>query len=79
MDILEAYDLTGVAVADTKADSHEVYANYDRYKTTGFELRNSSGNGTTVYGPLNESDPVYGIQSCVAIDFWPDDCGLYAH
>lgn len=63
-----------VAVKDTKGDSHEVYANYDRLYADGLELRNSGGYGSTVYSALDESDPVWDLQACVAINFLPDDC-----
>ncbi|MEU6056226.1 hypothetical protein ABZ829_38090 [Streptomyces xanthochromogenes] len=66
-----------IAVADTKGDSHEVYANYDRKYNKNLELRNSSGNGTTAYSANDTGNPVQDIQACVAINFQPDDCTVW--
>ncbi|WP_431677165.1 hypothetical protein [Kitasatospora sp. KL5] len=68
-----------VAVADTAADSHEVYANYARYGKGSAELRNGSGSGSTVYSSMDTSHYVTKIQACVAIDFFPDSCTGWAY
>ncbi|MFI8422124.1 hypothetical protein [Streptomyces sp. NPDC085479] len=67
-----------IAVKDTDADSREVYANYDRRYNDGLELRNSSGNGTTVYSGMDTANYVKALQACVAINFAPDDCTSWA-
>lgn len=66
-----------IAVKDTAGDSKEVYADYKR-RYTEHELRNSSGNGTTVYSSNDETNYVRGFKACVAVNFQPDDCTTWA-
>lgn len=66
-----------VAVSDTKGDSHGVYANYNRKYSGSHRLNNNGGHGSTVYGPLDYTDYVTGLQACTEISLWPDDCGSW--
>ncbi|WP_189829233.1 hypothetical protein [Streptomyces subrutilus] len=68
-----------VAVKDTKADSREVYAEYNRRTTSDHELRNSSGYNTTVYGPSDATNYVRMLKACVAINLQPDECSAWSY
>ncbi|WP_411071184.1 hypothetical protein [Streptomyces sp. cmx-4-25] len=63
-----------VAVSDTAADGDETYSDYDRRTTSGHELRNRSGAGTTVYSGADSTNYVRRLNACQESDFAPDDC-----
>ncbi|MFE9404712.1 hypothetical protein ACFYNY_23570 [Streptomyces sp. NPDC006530] len=64
------------AVQDTARDGNEVYAKYNQNypSKTGYEVRNSSGSGTTAYS-TDGNYRIWDMQPCVGIDFYPDNCG----
>ncbi|MEU3396070.1 hypothetical protein [Streptomyces filamentosus] len=68
-----------VAVSDTQADGDETYANYDRRYNSGYELRNKSGAGTTVYSSADTTNYVTRLRACQEVDFLPDGCSSYSY
>ncbi|KOT57569.1 MULTISPECIES: hypothetical protein [Streptomyces] len=65
------------AVADTKADSHSVYALMWRIKDSinATRLSNTRGSGTTAYSDSYANNPVLTVTACVDKQWAPDPCG----
>ncbi|MFH8593586.1 hypothetical protein [Streptomyces rimosus] len=65
------------AVADTKADSHSVYAYMIRVSDSWkvIRLNNTRGSGTTAYSDSYANNPVASVRACVDRQWAPDPCG----